>query len=281
MLLDLFSLECFISVSQTGSFTKAAKLVYRSQSAVSQQILKIEKSLGVVLFNRRKKLTLTADGERFLSYAKKIYALQREAIDAFKEPDLEGSVRFGLPEDFATVFLSDILAEFIKIHPRVSLHVECDFTLNLLDRFKKDEFDLVLVKTTSRRDFPNGVDIWSERLEWVGNPECLERNDGVPLVLSPPPCVYRARAIHSLNEANMKYNIAFSTHSYTGTTAAVKAGMGITVLPRNMVPEGLHILPPGNKLPKLEDTAISILKSNRSKRAITSLETFILEKMQP
>lgn len=283
MSFDALTLECFIAVSETGSFTRAADKVARTQSAVSQQITKLENQIGKPLFIRARHLSLTSEGEILLTYAKKIVQLNRDAMDRFKHPELQGEVKFGLPEDFASVFLSDVLTEYASLHPRIMLNVECDLTLNLFSRFKKKQFDLVLVKMNKPEDFPNGMDVWSEALEWVGQKSLAGFDDDqpVPLVLSPQPCVYRARAIHSLEKMQRKWRIVFSSHSYAGTVAAVKAGMGITVLPRNMVPGDLQVIRQRKHLPKLDDTHISLLKHHDRNLAVNSFEKFVVEKLKP
>lgn len=282
MSFDALTLECFLAVTETGSFTRAADKVSRTQSAVSQQITKLENQIGKPLFIRGKKLTLTSEGEILLSYARKIIQLNRDAMDRFKQPELQGEVRFGLPEDFASVFLSEVLTEYASLHPRILLNVECDLTLNLFERFKKKEFDLVLVKMNRPEDFPNGMDVWSEVLEWVGSKDLFDSGDqAVPLVLSPQPCVYRARAIRSLEKQNRKWRIVFSSHSYAGTIAAVKAGMGVTVLPRNMVPDDLEIIRTASHIPQLDDTHISLLKHHDQNLAVNSFEKFVVDRLKP
>jgi len=282
MSFDALTLECFLAVTETKSFTRAADKVLRTQSAVSQQVTKLEKQLGKPLFVRCKNLSLTSDGEIFLTYANKIIQLNREALDRFKQPELHGEVRFGLPEDFASVFLSDVLSEYASLHPRIMLNIECDLTLNLFDRFKKKEFDLVLVKMNRPEDFPNGMDVWSEAREWVGNKELFNSDDQpIPLVLSPQPCVYRTRAIQALNNIHKRWRIVFSSHSYTGTVAAVKAGMGVTVLPRNMVPNYLEIIRANEIIPTLDDTHISLLKHHDKSPAVNSFERFVIDRMKP
>lgn len=276
------TLECFLAVAETGSFTLAAGKVSRTQSAVSQQITKLENQVGRRLFFREKRLTLTSEGEVLLTYARKIIQLNRDVMDRFKHPELQGEVRFGLPEDFASVFLSDVLTEYASLHPRILLNIECDLTLNLFDRFKRKEFDLVLVKMNRPEDFPNGIDVWSEALEWVGNRELFEWDDQpLPLVLSPQPCVYRARAIHALEKAKRRWRIVFSSHSYAGTIAAVKAGMGVTVLPRNMVPGELEIIRADQAIPNLDDTHISLLKHHDKNMAVNSFEKFVVGRVRP
>jgi DNA-binding transcriptional LysR family regulator len=186
--MDFFSLECFIAVSECSSFSKAAIRVNRTQSAVTQQIGSLEKKLGVSLFHRDKKVSITKEGEILLPYALRIYGLHREILDRFKNPELDGEVRIGVPEDFATSFLADVLVDFSRIHPRVFLNVECDLTLNLLNRFKNGMLDLTILKMSSPEEFPHGVEIWKEPLTWVskqGAFQLVQKNSPVPLVLSP------------------------------------------------------------------------------------------------
>ena len=84
----------------------------------------------------------------------------------------------------------------------------------------------------------------------------------MPLVVSPAPCVYRTRATHALDKARRSWRIAYTCGSLAGSLAAVKAGLGITVLPKNMVPSGLHIID-GRPLPDLKDTEIALLQAER------------------
>ncbi len=279
MNLDTLTLQSFLAVAETGSFTKAARIVGRTQSAVSQQMAKLETMLGTPLFSRSGTFSLTAEGEVFRGYARQIFALHHEAFDRFKEPELEGEVRFGLPEDFASVFLSDVLADFSRIHPRILLNIECDLTINLFERFKQKHFDLVLVKMNRPEDFPNGQEVWSETLEWVGEDVLIDTSKPIPLVLSPQPCVYRARAIHTLENKGISWRLVFSSPSFAGTIAAVKAGMGITVLPRTMIPEKLNAIK-SSYLPALHDTHVSLLKHSNDNPAINSFEGFMLKKLK-
>ena len=279
---DALTIECFLAVTDARGFTRAAKKVNRTQSAISQQISKLESQLGKTLFSRGREFSLTSDGEIFLKYATEIMKLQHEAMDRFNEPDVHGEIRFGLPEDFASVFLSDVLSEYISLHPRILLNVDCDLTLNLFQRFKNKEFDLVLLKMSKPEDFPNGLNIYSEDLAWIGNKDffTLQDNKPIPLVISPSPCVYRTRAIHSLDSKNIRWRVAFSSHSYAGKIAAVKAGIGVSVLPRNMVPSEVDLIPKNLNLPLLEDSHTSLLKHESNNSAVNNIERFILNKLK-
>lgn len=281
MNLEITALQCFLSIAESKSFSQTAEKLCRTQSAISQQLTKLEQILGTSLIDRSRKNTLTESGESLLPYARKILKLNQEAIDYFREPELQGEIKFGLPEDFATVFLADILFEFTNSHPRLLVNVECDLTLNLLERFRKNKFDLVLVKTTSLKDIHDGVEIFNEKLVWVKskNFNPLENDmKFIPLVLSPEPCVYRARALKALEDHHSAWRIVYTSPSFIGATAAVKAGIGITVMPQNMIPEGLVEIH-NSDLPDLEDTHISLLIKHQDNKPANSFAKYILNKL--
>src|SRR5450631_3827249 len=98
---DLDLLRSFISVVDTGGFTRAGERVHRTQSTVSQQVRRLEGSLGCPLLHRNGKVTPTEQGERLLSYARRILALEQEAREVVARPEGEGVVRIGVTEDFA------------------------------------------------------------------------------------------------------------------------------------------------------------------------------------
>ncbi len=282
MSIDTITLQCFLAVSDSGSFTKAAERVGRTQSAISQQIAKLEHLIGKTLFNRGKELSLTTEGEIFLTYARQMYLLHRESLDLFKEPELRGEIRFGLPEDFATVILSDVLVDFSRLHPRILLNVECDLTINVFEGFKAGKFDIVLLKMTPPNEFLDQTTIWKKPVKWIGQPELLSvinKNTVVPLVLSPKPCVYRESAIHALEKAGIKWRLAYTSPSYAGKMAAVKAGLGISIIQETLIPDYLKQLE-NKTLPALADIPIALLKRQHDNKAIESLDYFLLKKFR-
>ncbi len=257
--LDSVSLKSFIAIADIGSFSKAAHVIGRTQSALSLQIKKLEDNLGCSLFIRGgRKVALTEQGEIFSGYARRIIQLQMEVYSRLKEPEIEGEVRLGMPEDFATHYLPQVLAVFRKHHPRVQLNVECDLTLNLLEGYRNNKFDLILVKRDPQW-VNGGTRVWREPLVWAGATEWRAQKP-LSLVLSPQPCIYRSRALAALDRAKMTWRIAYTSPSLAGTLAAVKAGLGVTVLPQNMLPSGLHPIRNELKLPELADAEIALMK---------------------
>jgi len=285
--IDTSLLRTFAILAETKSFTRTAERIGRSQSAASMQISKLEALLDTKLFDRDKRnVNVTAEGEKLLVYAKQIVGLSDSLIGRFREPDIEGEIRFGSPEDFATFYLPDILASFAQSYPRIALNVNCDLTLTLIEQFEKKDLDLIVIKQEPGNLYSGAQALWRERLVWVGASsadksvrfkDVANKYTTLPLVLSPSPCVYRARATDALNNAGVAWKNAYTSPSIAGTVAAVKAGLGYTVLPRKMVPPELIPLENERDWPQLQDTEICLLARDESNPSITALSNYIKE----
>ena len=277
--IDTLLLKSFIAIAETGSFSKAADIVGRTQSAVSLQIKKLEEGLKCSLFDRsNRQVALTEQGEIFLGYARRMIELQWEAYSRLNEPEVKGEISLGTPEDFATHYLPEILANFTKHHPLVQLHVRCDLTLNLLSGFRKGEYDMILVKRDPER-VKGGTEVWREPLIWA-MADHYQIKLPISLVLSPQPCIYRARALAALDRSRKAWSISYTSPSLAGTIAAVKAGLGITVLPKDMVPEGLSPVRGSIKLPHLADSEIALIKKERLSQAGKVLAEHIVSSLE-
>lgn len=283
--LDTSLLRTFVTLAQTRSFTRTADKIGRSQSATSMQIAKLEDMLDCKLFERDKRnVVLTPDGEKLLGYARQMVGLSDSLIGRFREPDIEGEIRFGSPEDFATFYLPDILASFAQSHPRVALNVNCDLTLSLIKAFEKNKYDLIVIKQEPGKLYQGAQPLWRERLVWVGAEpsdktktfkDITARESPLPLVLSPSPCVYRARATDALNKSHTAWKIAYTSPSVTGMVAAVKAGLGYAVLPRKMVPQELAAHEPERGWPPLQDSEICLLARDDNNPTIAAIADYI------
>jgi DNA-binding transcriptional LysR family regulator len=134
-------------------------------------------------------------------------------VARLSEPTMQGVVRIGTPEDFATRHLPAVLSRFAQAYPAVSLEVTCDLTLNLMDKFRKGAYDLALVKRDRSLD-AKGIRVWREPLVWVQAERDFSRSQGtLPLVVSPEPCVYRKRATEALDRARRHWRIAYTCGS--------------------------------------------------------------------
>jgi DNA-binding transcriptional LysR family regulator len=260
--LDLDLIRTFVTIADTRSFTRTGERLGRTQSAISLQVRRLEDRLGVKLLARDpRRVGLTEAGEAFLPKARRLLRVNDEILAELTGEDLEGEVRLGAPEDFATVYLPDILGAFARAHPRVALAVTCDLTLNLLDRLQAGALDLALVKREPLG--PDlGVRVWREPLVWVAADRAVLKPEApAPLVIAPAPCVYRRRAVAALEARGRTWRAAYTSPSLAGQHAALRAGLGLTVLPREMVPDDLVLLGEADGLPPLEDAEIALLKA--------------------
>jgi len=275
-------LRAFVTVVEAGGFSQAAERLLRGQSAVSLQIKRLEERLGVRLLDRGpRRVTLTSEGELILDHARRILSLNDELVSRLREPELSGLVRLGAPEDFATSHLPNVLARFSRSHPRVALEVTCELTLELLQRFQSGGLDLALVKREPMGHL-GGVRVWREPLVWVAsNRAVTEVQDALPLVVSPRPCVYRKRATDALDAQGRAWRIAYTCGSLTGNHAAVRAGLGVTVLPKAMVPPDLTVLNDEiTGLPPLADTEIALVAASQLSAPAERLRDYIIRELE-
>src|SRR5215210_9155020 len=100
--LDLDLLRTLVAIADTGSFNRAARAVFRTPSAVSMQMKKLEDQVGRPLFAKDgRSVVLTPDGEALVGYGRRIMKLTQEALQRFRAPEIEGTIRLGTPDDYA------------------------------------------------------------------------------------------------------------------------------------------------------------------------------------
>ena len=237
-LLETDLLKTFATISETGSFTVAAKRVFRSPSAVSMQIKRLEDQLGRALFIRHPRhVTLTADGEAFLVHARDILRINDEALSRFRVPQLEGRVRLGVPDDFGVRYLPAVLSRFASTHPLVEVEVFLSTTVSLSQQFEAGEIDMILT-VSAQSDTAPGELIYSEPLVWVGARDgAAFSRTPVPLAMSAHGCPWRAAALAALDAGNVRYRIAYTSETGAGQLAAVVADLAIAPLPISLVGE--------------------------------------------
>src|SRR6516225_3984711 len=225
-MLDLDLLKSFVSVVDTGGFTRAGERVHRTQSTVSQQIRRLEETLGYPLLHRSgKQATPTEQGERLLAYSRRILALGQEAREVVTRPASEGVVRLGIPEDFAAYRLTELLSDFARSRPSLRLDVRCGLSVNTRRALERGELDLALFKRDAGEG--GGIKAWPERLHWVTSRKhpIPFKSDPLPLVMSEQGCLYRDRMIHAVESVGRAWHIAYTSPNLVGIQAAVSVGL--------------------------------------------------------
>lgn len=266
--LDLDQLQTFVAIADTGSFTRAADEVHRTQSAVSMQMRRLEERLGKTLFEKDGRTNkLSADGEKLLAYARRMIRLNRETIAAFDDDSLEGQIRIGTPDDYADRFLPEIMGRFARSNPRVELSVICEPTANLVELLKRGQLDIALV-THSAGTMQSEV-VRREPLLWVSSANHQIHQEAViPLAVGRPTCMWRRAACDALDAGNHDYRIIFTSWSATVVIAAVLAGLAVSVLPECALRPGMRVLGEADGYAPLPDIRIAIMRGHTGQREI-------------
>ena len=125
-MLDTDQLRSFLAIVDTGSFTRAADRVNKTQSAVSMHVRRLEERLDRPLFVKHGRgARLSADGERLVEHARRMLAVEAAALADMTAKGLSGRVILGIPDDYAEPFLPDIVGRLTLRHPQVELSVVC------------------------------------------------------------------------------------------------------------------------------------------------------------
>ncbi|MBH0027301.1 LysR family transcriptional regulator [Pseudoalteromonas sp. SWN29] len=269
------SLRTFVMVVEIGGFAKAGDLLGLSQPAVSLQIKRLEDVLGYKLFKKQgQRQVLNQYGELLLPMAKQMMQHNDAILQQFTSENIAGKVRLGIPSEFAARILPSIIGDFVALYPEVSLEVKSRLSKHLLSASRQDQFDLVLA-LNERLNSDKFPIFMQDELVWVGDLS-LAQNDVVTLVTAPEGCIYRRRAIDALKNAGIKYRIVYSNADLTGLIAALKEGLGITVLAKSTVPSELNYQVQTKHLPTLGNIGISLIKSSgESDHAVDKLAEFI------
>lgn len=269
-------LRSFVVVSQAASFTVAAEQLCLSQSTISQHIRRLEDLVGTALFERdTRNVRLSRQGESLHRYAVQILKLMDEAMTSVCGPPLNGTVRLGLPEDFAFSRLTMALASFVQRNPEVNLEIRTGLSGELFRELDEDKHDLVFAKrlSGSRR----GYLVRSEPLHWCASAASTLRGNETILSLAvhPAPSVTRERMFEVLRSADRAYRVTVMSSSVMVIQAAVMAGLGIGAFTGYAIPEGLLRLQEG--LPELGTLDYVIDRQKSISPAAEALESVLVD----
>ncbi|ODN71690.1 LysR substrate-binding domain-containing protein [Methylobrevis pamukkalensis] len=262
--LDLDQLRTFVAISEMGSFTAAADVVHKTQSAVSMQMRRLEERIGRQIFVRDgRQSRLTEDGRRLQEYARRMIRLNDETLAAFADPGAVGAIRFGMPDDYADRLLPTVLAGFSRINPGIEIAVECQSSHATMELVREGKLDLAIV--TSDDLGGRGEVIRREQLHWVGaRDHCAHELDPLPLALAEENCVWRRSAIKELDALGRRFRLAYSSGSAAALSGAVLAGLAISVLAESSIRPNMRILGPREGLPDLPSCSIALARAEHA-----------------
>lgn len=267
-LLDVDQLRTFIAIAETGSFTKAAEVVNKTQSAVSMQMKRLEERLERAIFLRDGRASkLTEDGQRLLDYARRIVKLNVETLAAFSDAQLSGRVRLGVPDDYADRYLPEIMARFSRAYPGVELTVICEPSVDLLDRIDANQIDLAIV--TNCESKRASETFRRERLLWVtSNRHPTHTEQPVPLALGRPSCSWRRAAVDKLEAVGRPYRVLYSSSNAGAVAAAVLSGLAVSVLAESGLRPGMRVLTAADGFPELPACHVGLVRNAHESSAL-------------
>lgn len=245
-------LRTFVAVKEAGGFSRAARQLHLTQSAVSHQIRRLEEQAGrPLLYRTTRSLALTDDGEDFLRHAQQVLRLLDSLNQRFRPSPVKGVVRFGVLENFMGERLPTLLCQFARAFPSIRLDVCVNPQLDLRALVASDELDLAVVLRVVGNPAEGSV-LRQTQLVWA-SAETFEppRGASLPLAFSPAPCIHRQVGVAALDDAAIEWHTVFTSHSQQGLRAAVQAGLAVAVLPREDIEPGMKIVDSRFGLPPL------------------------------
>jgi DNA-binding transcriptional LysR family regulator len=247
---DLSSLEIFLAVAEEGSVTRAARRLSRAPSNVTTRIQALEGQMDAVLFSRDgKRMTLTPEGQTFLSYAKRLTALAGEAQLALKGIRPQPVLRLGTMESTAASRLPPVLARFNEQNPDIALKLTLGATRELTKAVLSGDLDCALIATPQGEPGwlssagPDAGDLHSARvyeedLLLVMPPHhasvAVPQDIRLPaLAALEPGCTYRQIAERWMRTGANLPTVEMT--SYHAILAQVIAGNAVGVMPRSVL----------------------------------------------
>lgn len=268
--LDPDLLKAFVAVADQRSFTRAATMLNRTQSAVSMQIKRLEERLGVELFSRTTvSVDLSSAGEGLLGYARRILKLNDEAVGHLRDHKVQGVVRLGVMDDYGSLVVPPLLSRFVSGYPLIHVEMETGLTATMTDRLGSS-FDLVIAMHPEGRG--GGEFLRREQAVWAAGPSHpVEALDPLPVSLYPQGCLFRKWAMEALDKAKRPWRLAFVSHSLTAVEAIAAQGLAVTVVKSGTFPPTLRALSVRDGMPKLPAADIRLHRAPKLSRAASLL----------
>ncbi|MFD0857775.1 LysR family transcriptional regulator [Roseovarius aquimarinus] len=255
--LDMTTLRSFVAVADHGGVTRAAQMLNLTQSAVSMQLKRLEDLLGLGLLDRSaRRIALTPAGEQMLGYARRLVALNDEAVGRLTDQVWEGEVSFGVPHDIIHPVIPRVLKQFNAAFPRVKVHLISLYSSILLESHAKGEIDLILTTEGSLR--PGGETLTEVPLRFFGAKNGAAWKQRPLRIATCRNCIFRPKAIRLLEKAGIDWESAIDSESDGAVEATITADLAVTAMLEGTAPHLLEPVPQGAGLPDLGEQKINM-----------------------
>jgi DNA-binding transcriptional LysR family regulator len=261
-LIDLDLLRTVVAIADHGNFSAAAAAVLRTPSAVSMQVRRIEGLLGKTLFQRdSRSVALTPEGTQLVEHARRMLALNDDAVARFVAPEVAGPVRIGVPNDVAELFLPDMLRRLAAAHPGIVIEILVDASEHLRREFGQGRLDLgIVARLPDMQEEPGAEVLFAERLVWaMGEGGIAVERDPLPLAVWDETCTWHQACAKGLQAQGRAFRIVVLSAHVAGQRAAALADLAVTPLPVSSLGRGVVEAPARHGLPPLPDDALVML----------------------
>lgn len=263
---DIDVLRTVIAFAETGSFTKAAERVHRTQSAVSMQMRRLEKQVGRPLFERQgREMVLTTDGRTLVSFGRRILKIHEEAVGSFIAPKLTGTIKVGTPDDYALSLLPTLFSRFAETYPDVHLEVHCATSEQLREDLRAHNLDVAIMTCNDEAEAAEGIVLAQDPVVWVtSETHDAQSQRPLPLALFREPCQFRRWGCEALDRAGIPYRVAYSSANMYALFGAVLAGLAVTVATQSAMVQGMRVLRPDEGFPSMPVATIALFQASGS-----------------
>lgn len=271
--LDLDQLRTFLVVLDAGSLTAAAPRVFLSQSAVSEQMRKLEECVGQGVLARSKFGVLpTAAGERLRVHAQRLVALADEALRDLRGESLQGELRLAVTDYFRPGELARLLARLAQGHPRMRLNVTIKKSAEVEAMHARGEIDIGLSMRVADGAARAQKALRRESLAWMAAPgrQAVPRGEPLPLLVLPENCSLRQFTEQLLHKRRVDYRVAHVASGVAGLQSALAAGLGVACLNESSLADGVGLLAPPHGLPALPRVDFYLLPPRRGEAELVT-----------
>jgi len=252
--LEIDLLRTFLAISRLQTFAKAADHLHKTQSAITQQMQRLEDCVGTPLFikhGRQKKLTEA--GMKLIGYARQVIALNDEVISTLASQHHQGTIKMGAPHDIADTILPPILKNIVRTTPQIQLEIRVDRSPFLMDALRSGDIDLTI--STRYDQTLQGIILRHSPTAWICAADYAhDPSQPVPLILADEPSIFRRLALDALErQKKIRWHIRYVAPNLVGIKAAIRAGLGVTARSVELLSQDMRVLGESDGMPALPD----------------------------
>lgn len=261
--MEIEALRSFVAFVDTGSFTRAAMQTYKTQSAVSMQMKRLEQELGKTLFVKEgRNLVLSTEGQRFGLYAKQLLQLHDETVTTIKQTQVGTQLYLGCPDDYAESVLPRIVALLHGHIKQLDLQITCASSQKLRIMLDSGQLDAAIVTRLPESD--EGYLLQTSKGVWVSaSGSNLSDADPLPIALFQKDCKFHIAALDGLMKQDRHYQLLACSSSAAALKAIVAKDLAISAMAECSVSAPLNIID-SETLPPLPVVAVALVISAKA-----------------